>query len=310
MSDFLLLDDDSDEDSEASYDSDDTVEQDQPTFIDVASRPSKVKSPVSQKLYLHDTNITLPALGPDEHGTVSLNLLNHTVRQNDLEGFRHILKLYKTAKDEPLELDDRTLAQILAYDRSDMLDEFIRRSGLGLSIEIRHEDEHGDDEPVALNDRNRIYLGLNVHGKKRKDLVRKGDPDAVDPDAEGDVPLVWRAAQVGANAIVQYLAAERPLAAYKHYAMCHNDERALKIRRANLEKVLPEWLGWKVNSLGESPYAAAVLSSKLDTIKLVFSLKSPTVPKTAMHNRSVYCFSFCGIILTRSLASSSLAQTF
>lgn len=290
--------DDSDDDSDTSYDSDDTVEQDMPTYTDVAARPSKIKSPISQKAYLVETKIRLPPYKSNSGETTpqTLNLLHHTIRQNDTEAFRHIVKLYKSAKNEPIPLDDATLACILQYDRPDMLDEFIRRSGLGLAIEVHHGSDQEGETPVVLNDKNRVYLGLNVHGKKRGDLAKRGDPNAVHSDGSEEIPLVWRAAQAGATAVIQYLLTDRPLAAYKHYSISHNDERAIKIRRASLEKVLPDWLGWKVNSLGESPYAAAVLSNKLETVKAIFTSKLPQIPKTAVHNRwafSIYAqFSF------------------
>ncbi len=40
-----------------------------------------------------------------------------------------------------------------------------------------------------VNDESRVYLGLNVHGKKRKDLARESYPDA-DSSEDDPTPLL------------------------------------------------------------------------------------------------------------------------
>ena len=275
-------DDDSDNDSATSHDSDDTLDQDKPYFFDVASRSSRIKSPVSQAYYLHYTSLKFPPSQSNVWGA-DCNLIRNFIKLNDIEGFRQTLKLYKNALGGPIPLDDAILTEIISSDRADMLDEFIQHSGLGIHFETRGQGD--DDHDLFVNDRNRVYLGLNVHGKKRHDLVRRGDPNAAQEGYDDVTPLVWRVAQSRAKNLVQYLGGDGPLVAYKHYSITHNDTRAIKLRRSNLAKMLPEWLGWKVNSLGESPLTAAVLSRDLGTLKAVLSVKSPNVPKTAIHNQ-------------------------
>ncbi|KAG7089892.1 hypothetical protein E1B28_011526 [Marasmius oreades] len=91
-----------------------------------------------------------------------------------------------------------------------------------------------------MNNRNKAYYGLNVHGKKWKDLARKNDPNANQEEPLVKPPLVWHAAVVGASRIVDYLKSDRPLEAYRYYAMCNSDQLAISLRRTtNLEKVLP-----------------------------------------------------------------------
>ncbi|KAG7089910.1 hypothetical protein E1B28_011543 [Marasmius oreades] len=60
----------------------------------------------------------------------------------------------------------------------------------------------------------RRIMVLNVYGKKRKDLARKNDPNANQEEPLVKLPLVWRAAVVGASHIVDYLKSDRPLEAY------------------------------------------------------------------------------------------------
>ncbi|KAG6806565.1 hypothetical protein H0H92_010828 [Tricholoma furcatifolium] len=48
------------------------------------------------------------------------------------------------------------------------------------------------------------------------------------------------------------------------------DERAYRMRRVkDLEKVIPEWLGWTATSSGDSPLMAAILGRELDIIKII-----------------------------------------
>ena len=172
------------------------------------------------------------------------------------------------------------MQSILAVDNPEILDEYIRRSGYGLDFEVaKKATEHL--APV-VNDQNRLYLGLNVHGKKRADLARKNDPDAR-YSGHSEPPLVWKAAQEGADKIIEYLSTDKPIAAFKAHSMAYSTSRAEQLRRTpDLEKVLPLWLGWQINSLGESPLTAAILGGKLSTIKTLFA-KKPQLMKTTLH---------------------------
>ncbi len=69
-----------------------------------------------------------------------------------------------------------------------MLDMCIRRSGHGISFVSVHSDEQEGFHHI-VNDESRVYLGLNVHGKKRKDLARESYPDA-DSSEDDPTPLL------------------------------------------------------------------------------------------------------------------------
>ncbi|KAK0492741.1 ankyrin repeat protein [Armillaria luteobubalina] len=280
---IVIEDDDSDIDSDYS---DDTVDQDEPTFFDVASRPSAIKSDTSQQLLLEETaefpsskdNIT------QSNAPRRLSLVAWAIATDDMEAFTQLIKLYRYVKDGPIDVYAKILTEIVKCDRPEMLDMCIRRSGHGISFVFIHGDEQEDFHHI-VNDESRIYLGLNVHGKKRKDLARGSYPDT-DSSEDDFTPLVWRAALAGATKVVQYLGSRRPLEAYKFYSISHHDEKAIKIRRTpDLENVLYEWLGWKTNALGESPLTAAVLSNKFETIKAMFDLKPKRLAKSVIHNR-------------------------
>ncbi|KAK0448182.1 ankyrin repeat protein [Armillaria borealis] len=280
----VLEDDDSDVDSNYS---DDTVDQDEPTFVDVASRPSAVKSETSQQLFLEENAEFPPNKDDSTQSNVHRRLVAWAVATDDMEAFTHLTKLYKCVKDGPIDVYGRILTEIVECDRPEMLDTCIRRSGHGISFVSAHSDEQEGFHHI-VNDESRLYLGLNVHGKKRKDLAKESYPDA-DSSEDDPTPLLWQAALAGATKVVQYLGSRRPLEAYKFYSINHNDEKAIKIRRTpDLEKVLYEWLGWKTNALGESPLTAAVLSNKFETIKAMFDLKSKHLAKSVIHDRTKF----------------------
>ena len=220
---------------------------------------------------------------------------------HDLEAFVQIANLYQFLA-QPLELEDEgTLAVIIIHDQPDILDEYIRRTGSGVNIEGARKQagmKEGEGElPVITNDDNKLYLGLNVHGKKRMDLARKNDPNAMNNVEVKVLPLVWRAASSGAKDIVSYLATDRPFTAYKFYATTHSDPKAIWFRRLlgkkdakksenDLETRLPAWLGWCINSLGESPLAAAIIGDKIEIVKLIAKLE-PGLVAQALQTKCV-----------------------
>ena len=300
---FLPISDESDVDSDV-YDSDAsdvTIERQEIRFIDIATRPSAVKSDTHPKTMLQD--VQAKWMMPAPEGSTSGprfgqdNLLAHCVVAGDLEAFVQICKLYD-ALPEPLDLrSNSTLQIIIAHDQADILEEYIRRSGDGIDIEGARKATEGQDEgeiPVATNDASKSYLGLNVHGKKRKDLANKNDPNALNQEQSPVVPLLWRAAAVEATKVIEYLASDRPFAAYKLYAATHSDQEAIWLKRfltgqeksteGSVEKKLSAWLGWTINSLGESPLTAAIAANNLEVIKLLARLQ-PTLFAQTLHTK-------------------------
>ncbi|KAJ7499894.1 ankyrin repeat protein, partial [Mycena latifolia] len=263
----IVLEDDSDNESDDSDDSDGTVEQDTINFVDIASRPSTVECDV------HPRHILI---------VPGQNLLGRKIIDDDFEAFINVLNLFKHSP-KHVELPADTLQTIVNHDRPDMLDEYVRRTGLGIKIQV--PPPNGEDDIPIINDKNKVYLGLSVHGKKRTDLAKRNDPDASQQEERAEMPLVWRAVQGGATGILEYLLGDRPLAAYKFYASSNSTVNARLLKRTpNLAKVLPEWLGWVVTPLGESPLTAAIASKKLETVKYLFE-KSPRLMGSSLHER-------------------------
>jgi hypothetical protein len=293
---LILLDDDTE--SEDSDDSDITVNQEQVKFVDIATRSSQVRSPIHPTKLL---DAPVPYCNkpryPNEDTTASAVAIKLAVIQNDLESFIHIASLYETLP-QSVELPD-LIDMILVHDDAQILNEYIRRTGKGIDIAAQESAKIGPIVP-AVNDENKIYLGLNVHGKKRMDLVKRNDPNAAAGyDSSTSTPLVWRAVRMRAAAIVSYLASEGPLAAYRHYAAVHSDSKAILFRRlgtgegGELGKWLPNWLGWSCEGIGESPLTAAILSKSVEMVKLVAKLNPELFSQSLQTEYVVYLpFSF------------------
>ncbi|KZT09270.1 ankyrin [Laetiporus sulphureus 93-53] len=272
----IVLDDEEDNASDENEGDEDEMDTEEPmNFIDIAKRSSEVQTTATPANLLHDSSISWLCDDDGKEGYKQGSILFRAVDENDFEAFVQIADLYGSLpKSQPL--PEATLVWLLERDRPEMLDEFIRRTGQGIDIEKEEEkvDEPGTAAMHKKSPSSKMYLGLNVHGKKRKDLAEKVDPNAV-PQTESFVPpVVWLAARYDAQGVMQYLAGERALAAYKYYAATHSDERARFIRRAHdLAAVLPQWFGWSTNVLNESAMTAAVIGKSLEALKMLLSLR-------------------------------------
>ena len=161
-----------------------------------------------------------------------------------------------------------------------MFDEYIRRTGLGIIIKKENSDSSEGTTDMDLGSESRTYLGLNVHGKKRKDLATKNDPHAYSSNNQ-PLPLLWQAAQSGAIGIVRYLASDQPLAAYNYYASTHGDSHAKLIRQVpDLAAVLPEKLGWTTSQLNESVATAAIVGGQLSALEALCAIRGKDIENT------------------------------
>ncbi|PFH47157.1 hypothetical protein AMATHDRAFT_68340 [Amanita thiersii Skay4041] len=255
--------DDSDDDSECSDESDRTIDQvNENFFVDIAKRPSGIQCDARPGTF-YSTSYSVGQVADGRYTFDSV--MTKAIKQDDLETFVKLVNM-GTSLSVPVVFGDSILNALLTHDRHEMLDELIRKTGQGIDLNVMKREGKVD---LPVTDKNKLYLGLNVHGKKRADLARKNDPDATSEIQ--DFPLLWRALRQGAQKIVDYVSGERPYAAYRSYAMSHHDERAERLRRIdNLKELLPLWHGWRVNSLGESPLTAAVLNGKVDMVKILF----------------------------------------
>ncbi|KAG9037698.1 hypothetical protein FRB95_004544 [Tulasnella sp. JGI-2019a] len=259
-----------------------------------------------------DSAVTPTRLGFDtiaaKYSTISVNvdpasLLSHTVYlplndvqrsvtpmmmavySDDVEMFKEICELM-LCLDEPQLPSTSIVDIILQHDSPSILDEYIRRTGEGLTLP--KEETLDDAKGTNLDDEedSKFYMGLNVHGKKRKDLAKQGDPNA--PAIENEsVPLLWRAATNHGLSIIDYLSSGQPLEAYKHYLSTATKPSKRLAAISNLDVQLPALLGFDINHLGESAILATVASTDtsrdpLKTLKKLMTC-SPKLVSTAIN---------------------------
>ncbi|KDQ19308.1 hypothetical protein BOTBODRAFT_170420 [Botryobasidium botryosum FD-172 SS1] len=247
----IVLHDDDDDENDEDLDEDDISEDDTAiVYEDIAARLSSVRCDISPSMLL---------VKPPSYGNSSENVaLSNAIANNDLEAFIKICDLM-VLLDEPVEPGKSDLQSVIQADSPAILDEFIRRTGLGISFAIAETSEADKEVDTESN----LYLGLDIQGKKRKDLARSGDPAA--PKGGQDIPLLWLAAQKGATKCVEYLAGSGPLTAYQFYISTHKNERARVLGRIpDFSDQLPKLLGFAQNSFGVTPVLVALLSTKLD----------------------------------------------
>ncbi|KAF8265333.1 hypothetical protein EI94DRAFT_356458 [Lactarius quietus] len=276
----LNLHDDSDSDEEGHHDSDeddydDYDEQPKPiNFTDIAARPSSVRTEVpATKMFELQASFLQP--GRKYYSCIPLQ---KAIVEDDSEALVHILDLYDFAG-MPIWPDlGANLAVML--DRPEMLDEFIRRSGVGIPIP---SDTKSDAATKSKVSEQRIYLGLKVGGKRRTDFARNRKYQCQTHRHNYD--LLRSAIRSGATKVIDYLAGPRLIAAFTHYTETHDDDPAQYLKSIDsLGAVLPDLLGWKSDELNESPLLCAVISDRLDVLKQMFALKT-SLMQEALHLR-------------------------
>ena len=257
--------------------SDETIDAAHPELLDMSENATSVRTEASPLKMLHECTFQFQTL------------LQRAIAQDDLESYSAVMDLYSLIPESEHFDHENTMLEFLKFGRVQMLDDFIRRTGLGIPMnELSNPENHDDNQDAPpVNDKNRVYLGLNVQGKKRADLAN----GRASRDREEEIPLVWSVCGLlhegKSEAVLDYLAGHKPLIAYRHYISHVSGDRAEWLRRLDqsgaLAKSLPKWLGWSVNAAGESPLVAAVKSANLEALKKIMKL-APRAVTSTMHD--------------------------
>ncbi|KIO26966.1 hypothetical protein M407DRAFT_23791 [Tulasnella calospora MUT 4182] len=259
-------DDDDDEDSDANSCASDETEKRPAGYTDLAKRFHTVSVKIKpNQLLSYDAQCAIEGTSGANGYTGTADPITVATWENDVEAFAQIADMMANLK-EPISIPERLRDTILTNDSPDLLDAYIRRTGDGLTLPKPKAKESADTKVQAHqhddddDDEYKIYLGLNVHGKKRKDLVRKEDPNAPsESDDASKVPMVWRAASYQAIAVLEYLNGPKVIEAYKYYAETYKTKLAKRLAEAlqNPED-FPKMVGFSVSRLAETPVLAAV----------------------------------------------------
>ncbi|KAI0255298.1 hypothetical protein BJV78DRAFT_1151713 [Lactifluus subvellereus] len=274
-----ILEGDSDEESYDSDEEDEFREQKEINFTDIAARPSAVRTEVPARKMLEVCSVLLSADGK----RIFCHPLQKAIIEDDFEAFICALDLYESAG-VALGPNAGLYQLVMTLDRPDMLDELIRRSGVG--IPIPSNVSKSPDANAKKDVEERVYLGLKVGGKRPTDIVQQKQTRHKPITYNYD--LLRGAIASGATKVVEYLAGPRPLAAHAHHAVTHSDDMAQYLKSIdNLEAALPDLLGWQVDELNESPLLCAVINDRLDILKQLFALK-PNLMEEALHQRTKF----------------------
>lgn len=242
-------------------------EEEQPVkFIDVTENFSEVRAQVPPNYMLS----LIPAPIVNKNGQVDYVYPTvQAIMEDDFEAFMQILNISKSL---PIDVSKGSLlGHLLTYDRPAMLDEYIRRTGEGIQIPAASQ---SPDEDTSYSPSRKEYLGLNIHGKKRKDLAMRGDPNAREGSCNDHIPILWIAVKAGLTATVRYLASDQPLAAYRFYASSHGDQHAKRIRQIpDLADALPALLGWTANDANETVMTAAIVGNHIEMVEMLLTLR-------------------------------------
>ena len=214
--------------------------------------------------------------------TFHLRPLEAAIHDDDFDAFIQIVELCAQLPKPIAVVDLASDESFLREDRVKFFDEYIRRTGQGIDVPQKKA-EGTEDTPQRP--KGKEYWGLNVHGKKRRDLAARGDPNVryYNGFNGSKVPLVWRAAQHSALSILEYLNTDRPLAAYQYYFSA-NAKEAKKADLPALESSISELLGWCSNPSNETALSAALKSGKLDSFKKLLEL-NPALLKPYLHEK-------------------------
>ncbi|KAH8111009.1 ankyrin repeat protein [Phellopilus nigrolimitatus] len=307
---FVLDADDSPDDSDANSCQSDDMDIDSgaqgiDSFTDLTARESAVQCNTSPEL-LMNTEVTR-RLREDGKGVISKgSVVKQACNGGDLEAFVNIYEMMQLLP-EAQEPDMSCILAALESDSSDLLDELIRRTGLG--IDLGQLVEPSEEEHTEAKT-SKFYLGLTVHGKKRKDLARRGDAHASKQSANTEIPLLWSAIRESAKKVVEYLSGSGPLVAYRYYSMTKSTERAEGLRKfQDLDKHLPMLLGVLPNARRETALTATILSrerkEKLSMAKRILSL-FPTQASNLLHST----LAFSGMTPLHLAATENLESEF
>lgn len=254
-------------------------------IIDISHRFSAIRVSVRPSLLFG------PAPHLSNSGMSHWTPLAAAVHAADVEAIKEILALHELCDPSFPVNPHAELENILQSDSPAILDLFIRKFGVGLGLFEEEDDDPQGSE--AIKKMPKTYLGLDVHGVKRKDLAKRNDPDAPRRWSQPHhIPLLWSAATKGATKVIDWLATPAPLEAYTSFMASASEEdvTAKALRNINgFETQLPELLGFLLNELGETAVFAALVGQqkeeqKIAIVKQLYKL-SPHLQNTFTASR-------------------------
>lgn len=281
-------------------------------FVDLADRPSAIRCTIQPHKLLNEivsNRLARDGIKEIPNGTV----YQQVCQDGDVEAIRFIFELIKQYPEDDVDQQltqagTNAMASVLLGDYPEVLDEVIRNTGMGIAKDaivkqtsktdgvsgVEHDDD--DDE--------KMYLGLTVKGRKRKDLAQHGS-NQNNYGRSFEIPLLWHAVKHNSMRIAEYLLGPGPLAAYKAFAKSTKTPFAKQLQKTtDLDKQLPVLLGLVPNIRRETALTAAIAgASKEDALavtKRLFALQPSQVKSYVQTRCAALCQPFYMVYLTLS----------
>ena len=192
------------------------------------------------------------------------HLIMFAITQKDMKLFRclidanihYAIRMPKRSQEAPLDYDEavsetrpryefreKYLREACKLDRTDMLEEVIRRAGAGIPLEELAERNGPDKQTMS-----RGYQGLTVYGKKRKDWARQGHDLAWQPEGDTRAPPLLLAALQGSLETVEWLFSDTPMRAYHEFGASKTVAENSRLKHLiqapeSCDRAVAKWLG-------------------------------------------------------------------
>ncbi|KAF3917841.1 hypothetical protein ABW20_dc0105725 [Dactylellina cionopaga] len=256
------------EDYESDYESDDNAElrveqvdltDGKLTIDNIADLGKEVKSDTKTTAFI---KMPVPfILDSEDKETIYDNspLLYQAARVGDFELVKYITSTLDKLDNNSGKFDLRAFSNpwnnhegtaALKYERIEILEYLSRWNGIGALLAEKRDEGDNEDEDAGTIVKPKFYLGLSVHGKKRKDWAKAANPNAVDHQTTSDQhPMGLFAAYFGSHKAFEWLETDGPEKSLREYqkkleALKNpEDNQHLKILQKADQATIKRWVG-------------------------------------------------------------------
>ncbi|EPS41484.1 hypothetical protein H072_4612 [Dactylellina haptotyla CBS 200.50] len=138
------------------------------------------------------------------------------------------------------------------YERIDILEYLLQHHGIGALLAEKKDIKDNEEEEEEMPDKPKYYLGLSIHGKKRKDWAKAANPNETNNNTNSDrQPMALFAAHFGSHKVFEWLQTDAPEAALREYQKKLEAQKNAEENRylKNLQKAdkvtIKRWMGYE-----------------------------------------------------------------
>ncbi|KAF3936886.1 hypothetical protein ABW19_dt0206096 [Dactylella cylindrospora] len=132
----------------------------------------------------------------------------------------------------------------------EMLENLMRRQGVGALFKEKKENKGKDEEEEEVVEKPKHYLGLSIHGKRRKDWAKAANPNqSVTETGSNQHPLALFAAYHGCHKVFEWLQTDAPEKAIRQWqeglekSKNAEENYYLKVLRKADQATYKRWMG-------------------------------------------------------------------